>query len=64
MYNFNYYELVKVPLCVFTFGRAEPLTDVAFIDPKNELILPEFLSTVDIQAILNGDEPVTIANYL
>ena len=35
-----------------------------FVDPKTNFILPMFLSQVDIQAHINGTEPVFIHNEL
>ncbi len=35
-----------------------------FIDPRRERILPEFLQTIDIEAHISGDLPVTIVNNL
>jgi len=36
----------------------------AFIDPKVEHVLPEMLSTIDFELIINTDQPVQIYNLL
>jgi len=40
------------------------LTRSEFVDPKTSYLLPEFLSEVDIQAHIDGSEPLFIHNEL
>lgn len=42
----------------------EEISRVAFIDPKNEDIMPAFLGTINFDEYITGDKPIYIANNL
>ena len=46
-----------------THGAIE-LSRAQFIDPKKELLLPKFLSELDIDAVIAGSQPVHISSDL
>ena len=52
-----------VDLTTTTHGHIE-LARCEFIDPKQELVLPKFLTEVDIKACITTNRPPHIANYL
>ncbi|MCA9338060.1 NUDIX hydrolase [Candidatus Saccharibacteria bacterium] len=56
--DFNNINLAKT-----THGAAE-IAEYGFIDPKTELIKPEFLSTIDLTDYVQNVRPVYIADKL
>jgi 8-oxo-dGTP pyrophosphatase MutT (NUDIX family) len=59
--NTKDYEVVDLET---TSHGALELTTWAYVDPKSEYVMPSFLSTVDIEAIIYGNEPVYMSSEL
>lgn len=59
----NHEDYAAVDLSKTSHG-AQELTRCEFINPKTELVLPEFLQTIDIRGYIKNDKPPFIANYL
>jgi ADP-ribose pyrophosphatase YjhB (NUDIX family) len=59
----NAAEFHRIDLANTSHGQEE-ITRIAFIDPAQENILPEFLQTVDIAAAVKVDGPVQVYDYL
>ncbi|MFZ1302088.1 MAG: NUDIX hydrolase [Candidatus Microsaccharimonas sp.] len=59
----NFEDYSEIKLEDTSHGILE-LTRAEFVDPKTNFVLPEFLSTVDIQAHINNELPVHIHNEL
>lgn len=55
------YELID--LSATSHGELE-IEHVEFIVPGQHIVLPKFLQTVDIQASIDGSEPVLVYSYL
>lgn len=47
-----------------TSHGVDELAGVAFIDPKKEFVLPEFLQVLDVAGVIDGNAPVVVENYL
>lgn len=54
-------DYLNIDLSLTTHGDIE-IAAYDFIDPKTENILPAFLQTIDIQAHIDGREPVFVYN--
>lgn len=54
--DFNEIDLAK------TSHGLEEIAQIAFIDPKTELVLPSFLGTVDMEATVTSNQPTAIYN--
>lgn len=55
------YEVID--LASTSHGEAE-ISKVAFIDPKQHTVLPNYLTTIDIQASIDGKAPVLVDSEL
>ncbi|RZL66847.1 MAG: NUDIX hydrolase [Variovorax sp.] len=59
----NHDDYTAIDLSKTSHGLQE-LTKCEFIDPKNEVLLPAFLQTIDIRNHIENDQPTFIANYM
>lgn len=59
--NANDYETID--LAATTHGELE-IKNVAFVNPRAQFVLPEFLQTADIQKHIDGTLPPMVYDYL